>query len=142
MEIYKVITKFDVDTGKPKPKKAWHATRCDFSGRVVAGGEMGDSYPAYECKIKLDYEDQDPCFGSGGDEYKFGQEYGIYVFDFLSQPYVIFDDFAETGESEMKNFLAEVVKYDSLAHALRSMRIATADKLIKDGVVKPEELFG
>lgn len=140
MEIYKKEQRFNSRTGKPAGTiKVCKETRCDFSGRVVDGGERKD-YPAYYCKLVLDYENQDPCFGASGDEFRFGKDNNLNMFDFLSQPYVIFDDVAETGETEMPAFLKSLADYESLDHALRTMRINTAKKLLADGIIKPEDL--
>jgi hypothetical protein len=152
MEIYKTEQRFDPKTGAPsKPVKTWKETRCDFSGRVVESVE-DKGYPAYYCKFDLDYGSQDPCFGCGGegdgDEGAFGNDV-VDMFQFLSRPYVIFDDsvgdYNDGGpESEMPAFLKALGKLKgnrvSLDGALREMRVRTANRLIKEGIIQPEEL--
>lgn len=143
MDIFKSIPQFNPNTGEPEnPRRIKIAIRCDFSGRIVDGKGYEGGYPAHGPKIILDYESSDPCFGAGGGEWEFGEKYHIDMFQFLSQPYVIFDDVAETGESEMPSFLKALSEYDDLAHALRAMRIKTATKLVEEGLVKPEGLEG
>ena len=140
MEIYREEQRFDHKTGKPKgTEKVWKETRCDFSGKVVASSERED-YPAYYCKFILDYETQDPCMGSGGNEFEFGEKHKVEMFQFLNQPYVIYHDSATTGESEMPKFLKWAAKQETLDGALRDMRVATAEKLIAEGLVKGSEL--
>ena len=141
MELFKKELRFNSKTGQPlDPVKVWKETRCDFTGKIVASSE--DKYNNnYYCKFQLDYEDQDSCMGADGLEYDFGQKYGIYMFQFLSDPYVIFEDW-ETGESYQNKFLKAATKYESLDHALRMIRIKTATKLLEKGTIKPEELSG
>lgn len=140
MDVYTIEQQFN-RRGKPENVKVIKETRCDFSGKVVSGGDRTDDYPAYYCKLKFDYEDQDPCFGSGGKEYKFGQDNKINMYEFLSQPYVIFNDEGDTGETEMPGFLKALVEYATLEHALRDMRINTAKKLIADGTITASMLY-
>lgn len=140
MELYISEPRFNIKTGKSDvPVKIWKEKRCDFSGEVVLSKDSY-GYPAYYCMYKLDYQDQDPCFGSDGDEFDFGEKYGIYMFDFLYEPYVILNDYSGDKGSKMKAFLKEVSNYDSLDDALRSMRIKTAKKLIEKGIISPEDL--
>lgn len=140
MEIYKSVPRFNPITGLPTtPIKAWKETRCDFSGKVCAGGERGDDYPAHYAKYVLDYGDQDPCYGSGGEEFSLNRDYDINVYALLSQPYVVFDD-TDEDESEVPAFLASLAEYGSLDNALRSMRVKTVKKLLADGTITPEQL--
>lgn len=143
MELYKDEPKFDPRTGKPDgTHRIWKETRCDFSGRVVRSCE-DPNLCAYECRIDLDYEDQDPCFGSGGEEYAFGQKYKVDTYAFLNDGYVIYcnwedDDYSAT----MKEFMKALKEHETFAAALRSMRVATAIKLIESGEIKAEDLRG
>lgn len=139
MYIYTTEPRFNPKTGKPvKGERAWKETRCDFSGRVVES-KTRNGYPAYYCKFKLDYGDQDPCFGASGDEYQFGQECHLNMHRFLSGAYIIFYD-CETGETEMPKFLKALAKHSSLDDALRTMRIATARRLLAAGTIQAADL--
>lgn len=129
MIIYQTVPRFNPKTGKPmKPDREWKEIRCDFSGRVV--DSLDGEYSNYYCSYVLDYQNKDSCMGASGEEYEFGAKHKIDMHEFLSQPYVIFQD-AYTGESEEHKFLKSLAKYESLDDALRSMRIKTAKKLIK-----------
>lgn len=142
MKIYKSEPRFDPRTGEPThPEKSWKETRCDFTGAVVESRDP-KLYPAYYCQFVLDYGSQDPCFGASGEEFEFGEKYDINMFNFLSDSYVILDDMAETGETAMPKFLKHLSKCESLDGALREMRIKTAKRLIKAGIIKPEDLIG
>jgi hypothetical protein len=142
VKIYDTKAAYNQHSGKRDgTRKVWKETRCDFSGRIVDAPDFGGGYPAYYASFKLDYGDQDPCMGSDGEEFAFGQLNGVDVYGFLHQPYVIFDDTSgDTGETEMPAFLAALKDYDSLDGALRAMRIATAQKLINEGTITPESL--
>lgn len=137
MYIYKRIPFFSHVDGQPiEPIISYSQTRSDLSGRVVDSVDDGETY--YYCSYKLEYGNQDPIMGADGDEYKFGEEYKVNMFNFLSQPYVFFNDFS--GDSEYPAFFKALKKHDTLDNALRTMRINTARKLIKSGEIKPEDL--
>lgn len=132
MNVYEIEQRFNRRTGKAEgTDKVWKERRCDFSGEVVADRD-GD-YPKYACLINLDYEDQDSCMGSGGEEYDLHKKHGIDVYAFLNEPYAIHED-------AMKDFLKSAAKQGNLDYALRSARTATAKRLIEEGVIKPEQL--
>jgi len=156
MKIYKTF-EFDVTnktTGKSfiKADRKVAEHRCDYSGRIIDRDSL--SYCSYECN----YGDMDPCFGSSGEEFRFGEKYDVDMFDFLSQPYEFYDDTYTHGTygNEETNMLKELVSFDigeptisskkganripTLESALRLFRIRVATKLIKDGVIKSEDL--
>lgn len=139
MELYKDEPNFDPRTGKPNgTRRVWKETRCDFTGKVVASCD-DENRSAYECKIDLNYGDEDPCYGSGGDEYAFGRKHKIDVYAFLNDGYVILHDW-ETDASAMKDFMMALREHETFAVALRSMRIATAQRLIDSGEIKADYL--
>jgi hypothetical protein len=139
MKIYKTEPRFNPKTGKPiKPERIWKETRCDFSGKVVESSEI-QYFTTYYCMYYLDYNSQDACMGSGGDEYEFGQKYKVDMFIFLSEPYVIYNN-TMPRESEEKKFLKALSKYESLDGALRDMRVKTAKKLIESGEISEDSL--
>lgn len=114
--------------------------RCDYSGLVI--DEMNKSY----CSYNLDYGYQDSLFGDGDDESKLSQ-LGVDIFDFLSQPYEFYDDSYSTGEyfNQETKMLEEATSLFSennlsIESVLRYVRTRTALKLIKDGVINPEDL--
>jgi hypothetical protein len=144
MKIYKNEQRFDSKTGKPNGfERVWWETRCDFSGRIVDASDENPAegdWPAYYYTINIDYGDQDPCHGSGGDEYDFGRTHNVDMFQFLSEEFVVFDHWNDG--SEMPAFLAALAGQESLGQALRDMRVATARRLIQEGAIVAEGLTG
>ena len=143
MKIYHQVTRYRSSTGKPYLRWEFKEIRCDFSGRVIDEDLNSHSYPNYN----LQYDDQDPCFGSGGDEYHFGQEYGVDMFEFLSGTYhFITGSYNEDGEyvdynacvEMMKSLINKNISFDAMC---RASRIKTAIKLIKEGTILPEQLY-
>ena len=146
MNIYEKVKRFDPITGQPTERYDFKEVRCDYTGEVI-------DYDSYYCTYNLNYDGQDPCFGSGGEEYRLGKEAKIDVFQFMSQTY----HFLSVGGSDAKEDIAEwqmmeeamkncrnsksewhrCFTFDSIC---RHARCRTAFKLIKDGIIKPEQL--
>lgn len=83
MKIYCNVPKFNSKTGKlDGSTREWKETRCDFSGNIVESAD-DESLNAYHCQYKLDYNDNDPCMGSGGIEYEFGKKYKVDMYRLL-----------------------------------------------------------
>jgi len=144
MKIYKTyeIELINKTTGMSITRKERQEveTRCDYSGLVI--DEMNKSY----CSYNLDYGYQDSLFGDGDDESELSQ-LGVDIFDFLSQPYEFYDDSYSTGEyfNQETKMLEEATSLFSendlsIESVLRYVRTRTALKLIKDGIIEPEDL--
>lgn len=99
----------------------------------------------------MNYNGQDPCYGSDGNEYEFGEEFqDVVIYEFLSGTYHFASDtysgyFAE--KEMIKKALKNVKKRGSIweyCHTFdamcRAARIATAKKLIKDGIIISKQL--
>jgi len=145
MKIYKTyeIELINKTTGMSITRKERQEveTRCDYSGLVI--DEM-NSKPY--CSYNLDYGYQDSLFGDGDDESELSQ-LGVDIFDFLSQPYEFYDDSYSTGEyfNQETKMLEEATSLFSendlsIESVLRYVRTRTALKLIKDGIIEPEDL--
>lgn len=147
MIIYKEVKRFDPVTGKPVTKKVRSELRCDFTGNIL---HDDDEY----CRYNLDYQDQDPCFGSSGHEYQFGVKYEIDMYLFLSGTYCFasvpgsssVDGYAEA--MMMREALENYTNPDSDWHdcltfdaMCRASRVRTAKQLIEEGEIKPQELM-
>jgi hypothetical protein len=146
MIIYKCIQKFNRDSGKPEMVKVFDHIRCDYTGK-----EIDDCENMTYANYTLDYGDSDPCFGAGGDEFKFGQDYSIDVHTFLSEQYHFIDGqgsyHQDTCHQMMKEALANHEKQDSpweycysFSSMCRAARILTAKRLIEDKVIEPWQL--
>ena len=145
MKIYKTfeLEIMNKTTGKTLIRKERNEveTRCDYSGLVI--DEMNRSL----CSYKLDYGWTDSLCGEEDDEYELSK-LGVNIYDFLSQPYEFYDDSHSTGEyfnqeTKMLEELASLfskLNYLSIESVLRYVRTRTALKLIKDGVINPEDL--
>lgn len=143
MKIYKQVKKFHPDSGKAITKTVLNELRCDYTGNVI-DIEANQMYCSYE----LNYSDSDPCFGSGGDEYKFGQTHLINMFEFLSGSYHFLQDYErflfpekEMMRKYLKNlpelYLPEGMCFHDMC---RTVRVITASKLIEDGIITPAQL--
>jgi len=133
MNIYEKQDRFDSKTGEPRePEWAWSGYRCDFTGV-----ELNDYEERLGPAVFLDYESSDPCYGSGGDEYEFGQEFGIDMHEFLSSAYIYYCDM--NGRDALTEALLEN-NSDSFQHFLRDSRIKTARELIESGEITAEQL--
>lgn len=134
MKIYEKVTKYRSDNGKPYSTWRFKEHRCDFTGEVIDEDENTSSYPNYN----LDYEDQDPCFGSDGDEYQFGQTFKVDVYSFLSGTY----HFLTTDKNACLDMMQNLISYKmDFANMCRYSRIRAARKLIGDKVIEAEQLY-
>lgn len=160
MLIYKFEPRFDEKTGKKKEEiTVTKELRCDFSGKICRTHEENEHvpteykpYPAY-C---LSYNMMDPCYGSGGPEYEFGQKYDINMHRFLSESYafrgqggqqeLIEDIFQRNFNSFHKKrkdwFTDRNDQLHSFAAVFRIVRCSTAEHLINKDVVEPKQLTG
>jgi len=144
MLIYKQSKRFNQYTGEPYFVKKVRELRCDFSGVVMFShdkdwdGEEQTSYPKYS----FDYEDADDMYGSLQDEYDFAKKHNISsIREFMSQAY----DFAD---GECMKMINSYINFDpdfpyvvtDFASMCRESRIATADKLIADGIITADSL--
>lgn len=143
MVIYDKVKRFNSVTGKPVEAWIEKEIRCDYTGELV---DYDNSY----CVYHLDYNDQDPCFGSGGDEFKFGKDFEVEMHSFLSGTYHFK---AEDGGFAERDMFEEVLKncdkkksewhrcytFDAIC---RYARIRTARRLIEKKIIKPEQLKG
>lgn len=140
MKIYQKTTKFNSNTGEPYSTWKFKELRCDFSGNVIDIDEDGCSYPNYI----LQYEEEDPCFGSDGDEYDFGEKYDISMHEFLSDEYnFLFNSYNGYNACNImiKHYINDYPSRDfDFARMCRVSRIKTAIKLIEDGIVTAEQL--
>jgi hypothetical protein len=145
MIIYDKVKRFNSITGKPTEEWAFKEIRCDFTG-VVLG------YENHYCAYDLNYQSQDPCFGSSGGAYQFGKDFNSDMFPFLSQTYHFSvggsdtkEDFAEWQmlEGAMKNCTNKKSEwyhcytFDAIC---RQSRIKTAQKLIENNEIISEQL--
>lgn len=150
MIIYDKVQRFNPVTGKSIEKWIQKEIRCDYTGKVLDYDNFG---PESFCTYSLNYGDQDACFGAGGDEYKFGKDFGIEVFPFMSQEYHFYsgggsdakEDYAEWQmmEETMKNCKksnSEWHRCYTFDAICRVARVRTARKLIEDKVITPEQL--
>lgn len=152
MNIYNKIPLYDKYTGKLTGGfvSQFAERRCDYSGFVIdyAGDvESTEEDPVLElCNVyRLDYEDSDPCFGSVGDEYGFGQKYNITMYEFLGADAYIFSldaTYSPWAEASMIKEAYESGEFYGLNGLFRSARVKTATKLIEEGKIKPENLLG
>jgi hypothetical protein len=134
VKIYEKVTKYRSDNGKPYSTWEFKEYRCDFTGAVISEDENTDSYPHY----KLDYAEQDPCFGSGGDEYDFGKKFKINVYEFLSGTY----HFITIEQNACFDMMKHLIDYKmDFADMCRYSRIKTACKLIGDELIESEQLY-
>lgn len=145
MLIYGLTKRFNQLTGEPEHIKTLKEVRCDYTGLILDG--FDDQY----CVYHLDYEDRDPCFGSGDEEFKFGEEFNINMFEFLSNPYHFYvlggEDGCYAETQMMEKALANANKKKSEWHncytfdaMCRQARILTARKLINDGAITSDQL--
>ena len=135
MVIYKMTKRFDPQTGTPLPDKATASHyRCDFTGLAMDEDcdPMDMPYPRYD----LAYGDQDPCFGSGGDEFKLSKDFKMDVYSFLAQPYTI----SLNAEEAFVAWAAE--NRLTVSNAFRQARAETARRLLDAGEVTVEQLGG
>ena len=133
MNIYEKQDRFSQTTGKPVESEwVWAGYRCDITGQKLDNhtDHLGPS-------ILLDYGSSDPCFGSSGNEYEFGQEFGINMHEFLSSAYTYYCDME--GWDALANALDHKTP-DSFPDFLRESRIKTARKLIESGEITAEQL--
>jgi hypothetical protein len=141
MKIYENVQRFDSKTGKPYFVKRFKEFRCDFSGQLIDEDDLETYfYPSYN----LDYESSDPCFGSCGDEYEFGQKHDVAMFEFLSDTYHFRNDidpdghgFIDQSVKMMQHYLPDRL---SFAEMCRTSRIVTAEKLIESGEIAADQL--
>lgn len=145
MLIFNKVKKFNPDTGEPIDR--WEPTeiRCDYTGELLDGN--------YYCSYQLSYNRQDPCYGSDGDEYKFWEEFqDVEMYTFLSETYHFASD-AYSGYFAEKEMMEEALKNADIRGSIwencytfdamcRVARIATAKKLIKDGIIITKQLYG
>lgn len=147
MKVYEVATRYNQMTGKPYQVKVFKEIRCDYTGEVIEFEEHG-------CDYHLDYEDRDPCFGAGDEEYAFANKYMIDAFVFLSEPYHFRaegggSDLAYSAEAIMMREVISKCKdksspwyncytFDAIC---RAARIATATRLLEEKVLVPEQLM-
>ncbi len=150
MYIYKQLIKYDEDNGTPYSIWGVKEYRCDFTGKLIDSDENSSSYPNYI----LGYGDSDPCFGSCGEEYEFGEKYHIPMYEFLSNEYMFLTSSYDENNNyydENNNYIdinacAEMIKSFtdknmSFDEMCRSARIKTAEKLILNKTIKPEQLY-
>lgn len=146
MKIFGTAKRFNQITGEPEEVWVFKEVRCDFTGEVLDDNEY--------CRYGLNYENQDPCFGAGGEEYEFGQKYGIDIWEFLDYEYA----FASIGGSDepehyaeslmmneaVGNFMDERTEwyrcftFDAMC---RHSRIRTAKRLIEEKIIEPQQLM-
>tara|TARA_Y100000310_G_scaffold58100_1_gene53341 strand:- start:112 stop:585 length:474 start_codon:yes stop_codon:yes gene_type:complete len=141
MYVYRDEPRFDPKTGDPdEPDRIIDHVRCDVSGAVIRRDHGTDGEPFFV----LDYRTMDPCFGSSGDEAEFFERHELDRNLFLSGAYHLaypgmnpeIEDRLAAAYSEM----ASGKWHLSLSGFLRSARITTADRLISEGVIEPEQL--
>lgn len=136
MKIYKNIQRFDAQTGKPYFIKKFAEFRCDFSGTVIDEDDLENLfYPSYD----LEYGDSDPCFGSDGEEYKFGKRNNIPMFEFLIETYHFRND--QDQDQSVAMMVHYLPKKMTFAQMCRTSRIVTAQKLIDSNKITPEQLY-
>lgn len=135
MIIYEYAEKYDPDTGEAVGLKVDRKVRrCDFSGELAGDGTTDTPYVRY----RMDYGSQDPCFGSGGDEYEFGRDFAVSMHRFLGDaPYEIKWSFSEKAAEEFKSS-----DFDWFGGYFRMIRIRAARRLLEAGEVKPWQLPG
>lgn len=146
MIIYEKVKRYDQITGKPKAIWGEKEIRCDYTGEILDCENM-------YCTYVLNYEGQDPCFGSGGDEYKLAQDFGLCAYTFFSETY----HFLSVGGSDSKDEVAEwqmieeamknCKKKDSIWHRCytfdamcRTARARTARMLVENKIITKEQL--
>ena len=143
MKIYESVQRFDSHTGNPYFVKRFKEFRCDFSGQLIDEDDLETYfYPEYIMNYNMCC---DPCFGSFNDEYEFGQKYNVKMFEFLSDNYHFKADvghnhygFIDQSVKMMEYYLPQRM---SFAMMCRCSRVATAEKLIKNGEITPEQLY-
>jgi len=139
MNIFREEKRFDPKTGKPSgTEKVFDRCVCDVCGLAIEE----DKYVP-ELQILVDYGGIDACFGSGGDEYSFGERFNIDLNEFLSFPFVSHNCWTdpEGVEWDCDVMLAEEIKQSgNLPQAIRNLKIKTATMLIVSGKIKPNQL--
>ena len=139
MKIYQDVKRFSAKTGKPSgTKRELKEIRCDYTGVILSEDLDENPYPTYH----LDYGSSDPCFGSGGDEYEFGEKYSVDMFPFLSDEYVFNDSsYQKVGAcAAMIKHFAGGEGACSFADMCRISRIETAKRLIENGTIIPIQI--
>ena len=150
MIVYNKVKRFNSETGEPVERWVQKEIRCDYTGRVL---EYSDFGPESYCSYHLDYDNHDPCFGSGGDEYQLGKDFKIEVFPFMAQEYHFYsgggsDTKEEYAEWQMmeeaiencKNPKSEWHRCYTFDAICRQARCRTARKLIENKAITPEQL--
>ena len=141
MLVYAEKPRFNVNTGKSAGTcKVPVRCLCDVCGEILEVLEDDGCQP--ELTIVVDYGGMDPCFGSGNREYRFGRKYGINVGVFLSSPFMSHNLYNESDIPCDKVLAEEIKLTGSLADAIRSLKLQTAERLIESGTLNPGELDG
>lgn len=159
MRVFEIKPRFDQETGEPcgTMEKLLHH-RCDYCGQVLSRTEEGY---CPQLAVNFDYGDSDPNFGSGGDEYKFGEEHGVRIWSLFEEPFCFcnywnndegqwpcegmlalefISKFDDMPDPRTPAGMAPLGVVDDLWDAFRSARVRAATKLIKDGTVTVEQL--
>jgi len=141
MIVYKAVDFFSQKTGeKLGTKKEYDFSICDFTGEKISEHENPNTY-------KVDYNDNDPCFGDGEGEkwlYKLGidgdddEDYneGSDPYNLFGQSDYIFknvDRGIEVFGELLKAAQKAKLEIYSLDHLLRWSRGKMLEKVIKEG---------
>jgi hypothetical protein len=139
MITYTYNKKYDEDTGEPCGVKVDEKIqRCDWSG---------ESWDLIEKKpyahYQFHYGGVDPCYGSGGGEYEFSEEFNVEMRTFLGSSsldggsYIIRWDYQSEAIEEFKES-----DFESFDGFFRHIRVRSARQLLEDNVIKPYQLPG
>ena len=142
MNIYTKKRVFSRESGEEEGHKlVLDHVRCDLTGALIDHREEND----WEPEFSFDYGFSDPCFGSDGREYQFGDEHSVDMHEFLGcKPYHIVshggDPAIQAALVEAYAKLSQSLWSSSLSWFLRESRVATATKLITEGVIEAWQL--
>lgn len=137
MFIFDDITRYNPETGVPIKVRGIKEIRCDFTGKLIE--EESSAHPLY----RFDYENEDPCFGSCSEEFAFGKEHNVDMYQFLSGQYHFYYDI-DTCEDSSASMLESYFKDNgpgcSFADICRGYRLETARKLVSEKTIECSQL--
>lgn len=140
MDIIRYKQAYDPDTGEPTIERDGVEKRCDWSGEPWS---QGNDRP--HARYDLRYGCQDPCFGAGGVEYEFGQDFCVDMHTFLGgvKPGNEYAFKWSYTQEAMQSFDPDHPS-DEFADYLRTCRVRAARDLLEsdDSDVEPYHLPG